>query len=48
MFLGLLFLLMPLWIAVGDAAVWTCERVTAAPGLVQPARLELALPPRRA
>jgi hypothetical protein len=23
LFLGLLFLLMPLWIALGDAAVWT-------------------------
>ena len=24
MFLGLLFLLMPVWIALGDAAVWAC------------------------
>lgn len=23
LFLGLLFLLMPLWVALGDAAVWT-------------------------
>ncbi len=28
LFLGLLFLLMPLWITLGDAAVWTWYDVT--------------------